>query len=99
MQRRPLLNVLAAATAFAAASLTLPAFAEGYPTKPITLVVPFPAGGTTDIVARIVADKLGQQLGQAVVVDNRGGPAAASARATWPRPRRTATRCCSPRPT
>ncbi|MGO4332709.1 Bug family tripartite tricarboxylate transporter substrate binding protein [Cupriavidus sp. 2TAF22] len=73
MQRRNMLRLLAA-TGAVAAGLSLPAAAQGtYPTKPITLVVPFPAGGTTDIVARIVADKLGQQLGQAVVVDNRGG--------------------------
>lgn len=73
MQRRHLLHVLAAASA-AAAGFALPAAAQThYPNKPISLVVPFPAGGTTDIVARIVADKLGQQLGQAVVVDNRGG--------------------------
>ncbi|WP_420992643.1 tripartite tricarboxylate transporter substrate binding protein BugE [Cupriavidus sp. 30B13] len=74
MQRRNMLRLLAAATGAVAAGLSLSAAAQGtYPTKPITLVVPFPAGGTTDIVARIVADKLGQQLGQAVVVDNRGG--------------------------
>ncbi|ODV40482.1 ABC transporter substrate-binding protein [Cupriavidus sp. UYMMa02A] len=74
MQRRQLFRVLAAASAAIAAGAVLPAAAQSnYPTKPITLVVPFPAGGTTDIVARIVADKLGQQLGQTVVVDNRGG--------------------------
>lgn len=74
MQRRNMLRLIAASSAALAAGLSFQAAAQAtYPTKAITLVVPFPAGGTTDIVARIVADKLGQQLGQAVVVDNRGG--------------------------
>jgi tripartite-type tricarboxylate transporter receptor subunit TctC len=51
----------------------LPAVAQDYPGHPITLIVPFPAGGGVDAVARIVADKLSRALGQPIVIDNRGG--------------------------
>jgi tripartite-type tricarboxylate transporter receptor subunit TctC len=47
--------------------------ADDYPSRPITMIVPFPPGGSTNVVARIVADKLSAALGQQVVVDNRGG--------------------------
>ncbi|WP_310642787.1 tripartite tricarboxylate transporter substrate binding protein [Limnohabitans sp.] len=49
------------------------ALAQNYPSKPIKMIVPFPAGGTTDIVARIVAQRMTESMGQPVVVDNRGG--------------------------
>jgi len=49
------------------------ATAQTYPTKPVTLVVPFPAGSTTDLVGRILADELGKSTGQNVIVDNRAG--------------------------
>src|SRR5262245_21457936 len=49
------------------------AFAQAWPTKPITVVVPYAVGGTTDIVARLVTTQIGNALGQPLVVDNRAG--------------------------
>lgn len=68
MQRRNF--VLSAATPFLA---QFPALAQSYPNKPIRMIVPFPAGGATDILARALSQKLGERLGQAVVVENRPG--------------------------
>jgi tripartite-type tricarboxylate transporter receptor subunit TctC len=54
-------------------ALIAPAHADTYPSRTITLIVPFPPGGSTDVAARIMADKMGQSLGQAVIVENVGG--------------------------
>ncbi len=53
--------------------LALPALAQAWPNKPIRLVVPFPPGGLIDVMARLVAPRLGQELGQAIVIDNKPG--------------------------
>ena len=49
------------------------ALAQAYPAKPVTLIIPFPPGGSTDIIGRIAADGMARELGQPLVVDNRGG--------------------------
>mgnify|MGYP002787110546 FL=1 len=69
MPRRLVLATVATALLAAAAA----AFAQAYPVKPVRLIVPFAPGGTTDIVARVVAEKIGGPLGQAMVVENKGG--------------------------
>jgi tripartite-type tricarboxylate transporter receptor subunit TctC len=70
MHRRTLLAGLAGAGTLAAAG---PGRAAAWPTRPISLVVPYPPGGSTDITARLVGDRLGQLLGQSLVIDNRSG--------------------------
>ena len=64
---------LAGALAVALVVALAPAAAQDYPTRTITLIVPYPPGGGVDSMARIVADKLSAALGQQVIVDNRGG--------------------------
>ena len=55
-----------------------PATAQAYPDRPIKVIVPFPAGGPTDGMARIIADRLGTVLGQSIVIENKGGGAGGS---------------------
>lgn len=69
MNRRSFVSLAALACAVACA----PSFAQSWPTRPIRLVVGFPAGGTTDVMARVVAVPLQKSLGQAVIVENKPG--------------------------
>src|SRR3979490_996485 len=71
---RILRNAWTAIVLLAGAAVTaVTASAQDYPNRPITPVAPFPPGGSTTIVARIVADKMSGALGQSIVIDNRGG--------------------------
>ncbi|MBD9394916.1 tripartite tricarboxylate transporter substrate binding protein [Acidovorax sp. ACV01] len=62
-----------AAAAAGALGFTPLARADGYPAKPVQLIVPFPPGGAVDIVGRLISKKLGERLGQAVVIENKAG--------------------------
>src|SRR5580704_8851620 len=71
MRRREFIVLLggAVASSFAAG----PAAAQAYPSRPVTLIIPFPPGGGNDALGRMVADKMSRSIGQQIVVDNRGG--------------------------
>jgi len=70
MQRKSFVRAALAALAVAAASC---AFAQSYPAKPVRIVIPFPPGGTLDTLGRALAQKLGEQMGQPFVVENKPG--------------------------
>src|SRR5947207_13044315 len=65
------LTYVVASVAFSA--MPLVAHAQSYPTRSITVVVPFPAGGPSDVIARIVTERMGRTLGQQMVIENVGG--------------------------
>jgi tripartite-type tricarboxylate transporter receptor subunit TctC len=67
--------LVAGAAALASAALTRPAFAQDYPQRPVRMIVPYAPGGASDILARLIQPHLDRELGQAFVVDNRGGGA------------------------
>src|SRR5262245_53543898 len=71
LHRRKFLHLAAGATSFLAVSGL--ARAQTYPARPVTLVVFVPAGGTPDIIARLVGQALSERLGQSVIIDNRPG--------------------------
>ena len=73
MDIRKRLTLKRAATLLTGLSLAAGALAQTFPTKPVTLLVPYPAGGLSDVIARTVNSALGKQLGQPVIVENLGG--------------------------
>ena len=70
MRRKHFIRAALGALALAAAGSS---FAQAYPKKPVRIVIPFPPGGTLDYVGRMLAQKLGEQMGQSFIVDNRAG--------------------------
>src|SRR5688572_29248590 len=78
MRPTRLARAASALAVIAAMAGTLPAAeAQDFPTKPITMIVPFPAGGSTDIAGRVLAERMAISLKQPIIVDNRAGAAGA----------------------
>src|SRR6516164_9200363 len=77
--------------------LAVQATAETYPERVVRIVNPYPPGGSVDVMARILAQKLADNLGQQVIVENRSGGGGNTGRDSLPRRSRTATRSYSPR--
>lgn len=73
LNHRPSLALSSAAALMICLAAPLAAMAAEYPTKPVHMVVPFPAGGTTDIFARLMADRLSKALGQQFIIENKAG--------------------------
>ena len=90
LPRRRFLHLAAGAVALPAVSRA--AFALDYPTRPVRILVGFPPGAATDIVARLVAQSLSERLGQQFIVENKPGAASNLAAETVGAPRRTAIR-------
>ena len=86
-------RILARALALAVAIAAVPAMAQDYPSRPVTIVVGYTPGATSDLLARTVAERLNAAWGQSVIVDNRSGVGGNIAAAYVSRVRRaTATR-------
>lgn len=97
LRARRCLQALVPAVFAVFAMVAGPAIAQAWPAKPIRLVVPFAPGGASDVLARLVGQKLAERLGQPVVVENKPGAATTMGAGRSPRRRRMATRCCSRR--
>ena len=73
--KKNILSWLMAVSVIAGVAFSMTGFAQPYPDKPIKWIVPYPPGGTTDVVARSIAQAMGERLGAAIVIENKGGAA------------------------
>ena len=89
---------LMGATVAAAMTIGCAAHAQSYPTRPITVIIPFAGGSASDVVSRIMFDKMSQSLGQPIVVENKPGAGGNSGTRLAARPRPTATPWSAPAP-
>jgi tripartite-type tricarboxylate transporter receptor subunit TctC len=98
LSRRTLLGAAAALAGWTAAGAQPSAGAQAYPKAPIRVVVPYPPGGPTDVVGRVVTARLGEALGQPLVVDNKAGASGMVGAALVAKARPMATPCWSTPP-